>query len=44
MTPKKYKTRLFSLLDKLEQDLPAHERKAIADEIRGMIDALIPEE
>ena len=43
MTPQQYKTRLFSLLDQLKQDLPPHEREAIDQEIKEMIESLIPD-
>lgn len=44
MTPAQYKARLFALLEQLKQhDIPAHEREAIAEEIKEMIEALIPD-
>ena len=43
MTPSEYKTRLFSLLDQLKQELTPHEREAIAQEIKEMIEALLPD-
>ena len=44
MTPQQYKNRINSLLKKLEQDLPLARRKLIIEEIKGMIEALIPDE
>ncbi len=43
MTPAEYKTRLFSLLDQLKQELQPHEREAITEEIKEIIEALIPD-
>jgi len=43
MTPSEYKTLLFKLLEKLKQELPPHEREAIAEEIKEMIEALLPD-
>lgn len=43
MTPAEYKARLFSLIDKIKQELQPHEREAIAQEIKEMIEALLPD-
>lgn len=43
MTPTEYKTRLFSLLDKLKQEILQYEREAITEEIKEMIEALLPD-
>ncbi len=44
MNTKQYKERLFMLLEKLKKELPAFEREAIAEEIREMIEILIPKD
>lgn len=43
MNTTEYKTRLFSLLERIKQELPLHEREAIAQEIKEMIEALLPD-
>ena len=43
MTSAEYKARLFKLLDELKQELTAHEREAISEEIKEMIEALLPD-
>lgn len=42
MTPEQYKTKIFALIDKMQETDSQAERTPIADELKELIEALLP--